>query len=77
MKSHRRLVRHAQIHLPSLDPHCALALVNVLDRAIAAIWRAHDDGMAELLQQPASARSLPPPEYIDDGDSNASDDTLF
>lgn len=39
---------HARIHLPPLQAHDALALVTVLERAIAAIWRAHGDAMADL-----------------------------
>jgi hypothetical protein len=39
---------HAQIHLPTLTAHDALALVDVLERAIAALWRTHGDDMAEL-----------------------------
>jgi hypothetical protein len=45
MKSHRR---HAQIHLPPLDAGYALTLVDLFERAIAAIWRAHGERMAEL-----------------------------
>ena len=39
---------HAQIHLPALDASCALILVDVFERAITAIWRAHGDAMADL-----------------------------
>jgi hypothetical protein len=39
---------HAQIHLPPLDASCALTLIDVFERAIAAIWRAHGDAMADL-----------------------------
>ena len=45
---------HAQIHLPPLGAHDALALVGVLERAIAAVWRAHGNEMADL----QAARSL-------------------
>ena len=38
---------HAQIHLPPLDAACALALVEVFERASAAIWRAHGNAMAD------------------------------
>ena len=47
MSSHRR---HAQIHLPPLDAGYALTLVDIFERAIAAIWRAHGQRMAELAQ---------------------------
>ncbi len=39
---------HAQIHLPPLDTPSALTIVDVFERAIAAIWRAHGDAMADL-----------------------------
>jgi len=39
---------HAQIHLPALDASCALILVDVFERAIAAIWRVHGHAMADL-----------------------------
>ena len=39
---------HAQIHLPPLTADQALLLVNLLDRAIAAIWRTHGEQMADL-----------------------------
>jgi hypothetical protein len=48
-----------------------------LKRAIVAIWRAHGDGMAELLQQRATADMASDREYLDDGDPNALDDFLF
>lgn len=40
---------HAQIHLPPLSAQEALLLANLLDRAIAALWRTHGDAMADLL----------------------------
>jgi hypothetical protein len=46
MKRHRR--PHAQIHLPPLNPDQALALADVLERAIRAVWRAHGEDMADL-----------------------------
>jgi hypothetical protein len=39
---------HVQIHLPPLDAHEALALVDLLERAIAAVWRTHGEDMAEI-----------------------------
>jgi hypothetical protein len=42
--------RHAQLHLPALAASDALALVAVLERAIAAIERAHGDEMRSLRQ---------------------------
>jgi hypothetical protein len=40
--------RHAQIHLPPLSTRNALAVVDVLQRAIAAIERAHGGDMRAL-----------------------------
>jgi hypothetical protein len=40
--------RHAQIHLPPLDAGYALTLVDIFERAIEAVWRAHGERMAEL-----------------------------
>ena len=42
--------RHAQLHLPPLAPRDALAVVTVLQRAIAAIVRAHGDDMHHLVE---------------------------
>jgi hypothetical protein len=42
------LRQHAQLHLPPLSPRAALAVVAVLERAIAAIERAHCVEMREL-----------------------------
>lgn len=39
---------HAQLHLPPLSARDALALVAVLERALAAIERAHGEAMREL-----------------------------
>jgi len=76
MKPRRRRSRHAQIHLPPLDAGYALTLADIFERAIAALWRAHGDRMAELLQLRAAARRAPPPEHIHDG-PDVSDDKLF
>ena len=40
---------HAQIHLPHLEAHDALRLVQWLEGAITAIWRAHGHEMSEIL----------------------------
>ena len=45
----RRGHPHAQIHLPPLAVQEALLLANLLVRAIAALWRTHNDAMADLL----------------------------
>jgi hypothetical protein len=44
----RRPRPHAQLHLPALSPEQALLLVQVLERAIAALYRAHGEAMVEL-----------------------------
>ena len=41
--------RRAHIHLPVLDTHQALVLVDLLERTQRAIWRAHGEAMAERL----------------------------
>jgi hypothetical protein len=69
---------HAQLHLPSLEPEAALVVVNVLERAIQAIWRAHGDRMAELLYaRHSTSEQRPDSEFADIGDPNASPDTDF
>jgi hypothetical protein len=60
---------HAQIHFPPLTAHEALLLSNLLDRAIAALWRTHGDAMADLLscldpQAAASDQAPPPPASV-------------
>ncbi len=76
MKPRRRVRRHTQIHLPPLDAGYALTLVDICERAIAAIWRAHGDRMAELSQLRAAARNRRS-DYVDDGDPDAPADTPF
>jgi hypothetical protein len=46
--SGRRPRPHAQLHLPALSAEQALLLVHVLERAIAALYRAHGEAMIEL-----------------------------
>jgi hypothetical protein len=46
---------HAQLHLPPLEAHEALALVAICERLIAAVWRAHGDAMVDI-----KANGLPP-----------------
>ena len=41
--------RHAQIHLPVLDPDEALRFVDLLERICTAIWKAHGQQMSERL----------------------------
>jgi hypothetical protein len=52
---------HAQIHLPPFDTSSALTIVDVFERAIAAIWRAHGDAMADL----QAARGIETPRPVD------------
>jgi hypothetical protein len=52
---------HAQIHLPPLDAASALTIVGVFERAIAAIWRAHGDAIADL----QAARGIETPRPAD------------
>ena len=65
---------HPQIHLPALDARDALLLVDVFERALAAIWRAHGEGMAELLAMRDDAGV---PELVEDVHPEPPDDTLF
>lgn len=74
MKPRRPPLPHPQIHLPPLDAGYALTLVDIFERAIAAIWRAHGHSMAELLELRASARPAPAPEPSPDP---LPDDDLF
>ena len=53
----RRPRPHAQLHLPALTAEQARLLVNILERAIHAIYRAHGDAMADL----CAALIDPPP----------------
>jgi hypothetical protein len=50
MKPRRRPRPHLQIHLPRLGACYALTLIDIFERAIAAIWRAHGGQMTELLE---------------------------
>jgi hypothetical protein len=40
---------HAQIHLPWMHSRDALLVIDFLERATAAIWRAHGDTIADYL----------------------------
>lgn len=64
---------HAQLHLPPLEAHEALALVAICERLIAAVWRAHGDAMADveangLLPEPFPTTSTDVPVSNDDPD---------
>ena len=77
MTPRRRPLRHPQIHLPPLSAGYALTLVDVFERAIAAIWRAHGNRMAELLEMRRAAARPRNDEYVEDGNPAAPDDTDF
>jgi hypothetical protein len=77
MKPRQPPLPHPQIHLPPLDAGYALTLVDIFERAISAIWRAHGDRMAELLELRAAAKRTPPADNGDDADSAPIDDDLF
>ncbi len=78
MKPRRRRSRHAQIHLPPLDAGYALTLAGIFERAIAALWRAHGDRMAELLSLRDAAMRAPKLKPADNsGEPDVDDDKLF
>jgi hypothetical protein len=58
--------RHAQIHLPPLDAGYALTLVDIFERAIQAIWRAHGDRTADLSNLRAAVQRRRNFEQVDD-----------
>ena len=74
----RRGHPHAQIHLPPLTADQALLLANLLDRAIAALWRTHGDAMADRLAciDPDSAITAQSPDdvIVTSADDCADDD---
>ena len=69
------MTRRAYITLPPLDSGQALAVVDVLERAIAAIWRTHGDGMADHLAMLGVDTPQPPDAITTNGD--ARDDIPF
>ena len=52
---------HAQVHFPPLTAKEALLLSNLLDRAIAALWRAHGRAMSDVLAGINPDEDLPDP----------------
>lgn len=50
---------HAQLHLPQLTAEESLLFVEIFERAIKAIWRAHGDSMADHLAM--RGMETPPP----------------
>ena len=66
-KKPRRTPRpHAQIHLPPLDSHQALLLVDLLERTSRALWRAYGDAMADRLAAIGAETYPPVPEVYTD-----------
>jgi hypothetical protein len=63
--------RHAQIHLPPLDAGYALTLVDIFERAIDAIWRAHGERMADLSNLRAAVQRRRNFEQVDDNTPTA------
>lgn len=60
--------RHAQAHLPALEPDEALRFVALLQRVIDAVWRAYGQEMGErLIDQYVADANVEPP-TIEDGD---------
>lgn len=59
-----RPLPRARLILPPLSGEQALQIVNILDRAIAAIWRAHGDAMGDCLSdlRPHHSRDRTPDE---------------
>ena len=58
-KWRRRRERHTQAHFPSLTGHEALLVVNLFERVVAALWRAHGAAMADVLGRCAPDAALP------------------
>ena len=75
----RRGAHHAQIHLPPLTAEEALLISNLLDRAIAALWRTHGDAMADLLAclDPDAAMSIDPDDSVPTPPAPPTDDDIF
>lgn len=72
----RRHRPHAQFHLPPLEISEALLLVEILERAQRAIWRAHGPDMAEYLAF-VSLDFPKPPDAFCSRDPKTSDDVDF
>ena len=68
--------RQARIHLPPLDPDQAVVLVNILEKAIEAIWRAHGDAMADYLGRVAPDSMPRPPDAVWSGRELGREDDL-
>ena len=76
----RRGHPHAQIHLPPLTADEALLLSNLLDRAIAALWRTHGDAMADRLaciDPDAAITAQSPDDVLVTADDHGDDHDIF
>ena len=77
MKPRRPPSRNAQIHLPPLSADYALTLVDIFERAITAIWRAHGDNMSNLRVLREGNQRARRHGVVYSGDPNAPDTTDF
>ncbi len=53
---------HAQMHFPAMTPDDALRVIELFERFLAAMWRAHGDSIADYLActDPDSQRMFKP-----------------
>ena len=70
-----RRLPHARIHLPSMEPDQAVMVVDVLEKTVKAIWRAHGDAMADYLGCVAPDSMPRPPDAVWSGKQGTKDDT--
>lgn len=75
-KARRPVRRHARIHLSPLDPDQAVVLVNILEKVIEAVWRAHGDAMADYLGRVAPDSMPRPPDAVWSGRELGREDDL-
>jgi hypothetical protein len=71
----RRHKHHAQFHLPPLETTEALIIVDILERAQRAIWRAHGDAMADYLAC-LGIDTPKPPDAVWAGEPNPSNEHI-
>jgi hypothetical protein len=72
----RKYKHHAQFHLPPLDSSEALLLVEILEHAQRAIWRAHGTAMADKLAS-LGVDTPKPQDAVWCGDHDTLDDFEF
>ena len=76
----RRGYPHAQVHLPPLTAQEALLVINLLERLVRALWKAHGGAMADYLgcHDPDDALPTEPTSAAGvDADDGCADDILF